>query len=221
MTPVQPEKPRAVLLDWDNTLVDTWPVIHDAMTVTLAAMGHEPWSIEKTRERVRRSMREAFPELFGDRWEEARDIFYSRFHAIHIELLKTCAGAEDLLAALGARGIYAAVVSNKRGENLRREAAHLGWEDYFGHLIGAMDAERDKPAVEPVQLALAGSGVAAGSDVWFVGDTEIDLQCAHNAGCVPVLIRPHAPEPGEFENFAPGLHFSGCGQLAALVLSYR
>ena len=64
--------PRAVVFDWDNTLVDTWPVIHDSMNAALAAMGHAPWSFDETRERVRRSMREAFPEMFGARWEEAR-----------------------------------------------------------------------------------------------------------------------------------------------------
>jgi phosphoglycolate phosphatase len=221
MTSPLPEKPRAMLLDWDNTLVDTWPVIHDAMGVTLAAMGHAPWSLQQTTERVRRSMREAFPEMFGDRWEEARDIFYGRFHAIHLDKLESRPGAEELLSALGARGIYAAVVSNKRGEHLRREAAHLGWAGYFGGVVGAMDAARDKPAVEPVELALAGSGVEAGGGVWFVGDTDIDLQCAHNANCVPVLVRADAPRPGEFGKFGPRLHFSGCRELAALVLSYR
>ena len=31
--------PQAALFDWDNTLVDTWPVIHEAMNTTLSAMG--------------------------------------------------------------------------------------------------------------------------------------------------------------------------------------
>jgi phosphoglycolate phosphatase len=210
--------PRAILLDWDNTLVDTWPVIHDAMVTTLKAMAHRPWSYDETRRRVRRSMREAFPELFGERWQEASDIFYARFRAIHLEKLATRPDAEDLLAALRAHGCYLGVVSNKRGEHLRREAAHLGWEGYFGRLVGATDAARDKPAPEVVQLALAGSGVSAGADVWLVGDTEIDLECAHMAGCLPVLLREAPPEPDEFGRFPPKMHFSGCRDLKNLVL---
>ena len=32
--------PKAVLFDWDNTLVDTWPCIGRATNITLETMGH-------------------------------------------------------------------------------------------------------------------------------------------------------------------------------------
>lgn len=209
--------PRAVLFDWDNTLVDTWPVIHDSMNATLVAMGEAPWSMEQTRERVRRALREAFPDLFGDRWEEARDVFYGRFRAIHLERLAVQPGAEAMLAAIGKRGAYLGVVSNKMGDHLRREADHLGWSKYFGQIIGATDAEKDKPAVETVHMALAGSGIEPGPDVWFVGDTGIDLECGHNAGCLKVLVREEPPSDGEFGGFPPDLFFSSCKELHDLV----
>lgn len=209
--------PRAVLFDWDNTLVDTWPVIHDSMNATLVAMGEAPWTIDQTRERVRRALREAFPDWFGDRWEEARDIFYARFRAIHLERLAVLPGAEALLAAIQERGIYLGVVSNKMGDHLRREADHLGWSKYFGQIIGATDAKRDKPAVETIHMALAGSGIDPGPDVWFVGDTGIDLECGHNAGCLKILVRENPPNDGEFGGYPPDLYFSDCVTLRGLV----
>jgi phosphoglycolate phosphatase len=212
--------PRAVLFDWDNTLIDSWLTIQEAMNATLRAMGHPEWSLEETRARVRRSAREAFPVLFGNRWEEARTIFYARFRAIHLELLRTCEGAGELLRYLDERGVYLGVVSNKAGEHLRREAAHLGWHRYFRSLVGATDAARDKPAVEPVDMALAGSGIPRGDTVWFVGDTSIDLECAHNAGVVPILVREAAPRPGEFGTNSPTAHFHTCSGLAALVRTF-
>jgi phosphoglycolate phosphatase len=212
-----PALPAAALFDWDNTLVDTWPVIHDAMNATLAAMGHPLWTLEETRARVRLALREAFPALFGDRWLEARDIYYARFRAIHLDRLAAMPGAEALLAAMAARGIHLGVVSNKSGDHLRREARHLGWDRYFARLVGATDARRDKPALEPVALALDGSGVASGPKVWFIGDTEIDLECAHNAGCVKVLVREIPPSDGEFISFPPDLYFPGCRELETLV----
>ena len=131
---------------------------------------------------MRRALREAFPAMFGARWEEACAIFYRRFDAIHLERLAVCEGAEALIAALAERGVHLSVVSNKMGKNLRREAGHLGWERYFSRLVGASDATRDKPATEPVDLALSGAGVKRGADVWFVGDTSVDLECARKAG---------------------------------------
>ena len=212
-----PGLPQAVLFDWDNTLVDTWPVIHDAMNTTLDAMGHEQWTIEETRERVRRALREAFPDLFANRWEEARDIFYARFREIHIERLAVQPGAESLLACMAERIPHLGVVSNKSGEHLRKEAAHLGWDRYFRHIVGATDAPRDKPAKEPVDMALKGSGVASGADVWFVGDTGIDLECAQNSGLLKVLVRESPPGDREFEKFPPDLYFPDCHALEALV----
>ncbi|GAB6053620.1 HAD hydrolase-like protein [Magnetospira thiophila] len=200
--------PRALLFDWDNTLVQTWDVIHDATNHTLTAMGHDPWTMAETRQRVRRSMREAFPELFGDAWKDAERIFYDRFQAIHLDLLKPIDGVQEMLQRLVGRGLYLGVVSNKTGDFLRQEVAHLGWQALFGHLVGAKDAARDKPAADPVHMALQGSGVSAGPEVWFVGDTDVDLLCAHQSGCLPVLLRPDPPADREFPGCPPALHVS-------------
>jgi len=209
--------PRAVLFDWDNTLVDTWPVIHESMNTTLSAMGQPVWRMEETKERVRRALREAFPLLFGDRWEEAREIFYARFREIHLDRLEVLPGAEDVLSKFTDRGVYLGVVSNKMGDHLRKEAAHLGWEKYFGHIIGATDAVRDKPACEPVEMALRGSNAVAGPSVWFIGDTEIDMECGHNTGCIKILIRENMPSPWEFKQYMPDRHLVNCGELCTLV----
>lgn len=212
--------PRAVLFDWDNTLVDTWATIHDATNATLTAMGRPVWTFDETRQRVRRALRESFPELFGDQWEKARDIFYARFREIHLETLAKMPGSGELIRELSEKGIYLGVVSNKAGDHLRREAAYLGWDRYFGRLVGATDAARDKPAIDPVLLALRGSGVSPGSDVWFVGDTSIDMQCALDANCVAILVRETPPERAEFGKYFPHAHFPDCIMLGALVRKF-
>lgn len=207
-------KPTAVLFDWDNTLVDSWAVIHAAINHTLAAMGQATWSRAETEIRARASLRDSFPKLFGEDWKRAEKIFYDHFSAIHLEQLVPLPGVVDLLDYLAGQGHYLAVVSNKRGAFLRKEAGHLGWERYFSVLAGAGDAARDKPASDHVELALTGfAGLKPGPDVWFVGDTDIDLQCAHLAGCTPVLVRAAAPEAGEFADHPPALYQPDCQSL--------
>jgi phosphoglycolate phosphatase len=183
-----PARPRAVLFDWDNTLVDNWISIQDALNATLTAMGHEPWSLAEVRARVRSSARETFPHLFGNRAEEAMQIFYDRFKAVHLDTLKILPGATDLLESLETQNIFLAVVSNKHGPFLRLEATQLGWDRRFAHLIGAGDAAEDKPSPAPITMALEGSGADAGDAVWYVGDAMIDVECARNAGCISVLV---------------------------------
>ncbi|MEO5374916.1 MAG: HAD family hydrolase [Alphaproteobacteria bacterium] len=212
-----PSLPRAVLFDWDNTLVDTWPCIHGALNATFRAMGHPEWSFEEFRARLGPSMRDSFPQTFGDRWEEARDVFYASFAATHIGMLRVLPGAGEMLKALHDSGLYMGVVSNKIGEHLRAEAEHLGWSRYFGRIVGALDAARDKPAPEPVAMALAGSGIDPGPHVWFVGDSDIDMETASNAGCFRVLVRTAPPDGGEFQGHPPQRHFPDCGSFAAAM----
>ncbi len=215
--------PRAVLFDWDNTLVDSWGIIEASVNVTLEAMGHQPWTSEEIRVRVRHSLRNAFPPLFGDRWEEARAIYYGHFAANHIQQLRALPGADALIRALHERGVYLAVVSNKTGRFLRAEAEALGWSGYFGGLVGAGDAAADKPAPDPVAMALAPAGLsvdetragdAADGGVWFVGDADIDMECAHTAGCLPVLV---SNGDGDFGRFPPALRVDDCVALCNLV----
>ena len=208
------DKPRALLFDWDNTLVDSWAVIHAALATTFTHMGMTPWTLEESRQRVRASARDAFPKIFGDRADEASRIFYQTYDAIHLEQLRPLPDAENLLNSLVQAGFYLAVVSNKRGSTLRTEAAHLGWDRYFQRLVGAQDALQDKPSPAPVHLALEGSGVAPGAGVWFIGDTDIDLDCARNASCVPILLRSQAQTPEELLSLRPQLHFFSCAELA-------
>jgi len=199
--------PRAILFDWDNTLVDSWATIHEALNFLMRAMGQLEWSLAETRERVRLSLRETFPILFGERWEEAQGIYLDKFREIHLDRLCPLPGREAMLRALAEQSLYLGVVSNKTGELLRREVARLGWSAFFKSVVGAGDAVADKPACDPVHLALEGSGVVAGEEVWFVGDTSVDMECAINSGCVPVLL-DNGALPEEFARFAPRFSFA-------------
>lgn len=215
--PTDLPRPRAIVFDWDNTLVDSWQTIHGALVVTFEAMGQEPWTLEETRARVRTSLRDGFPGLFADRWQEAAQVFYAAYEAVHLERLTPLPGAGSLLEALAGRGdLHLAVVSNKRGNILRLEAGHLRWDRHFRALVGAGDAARDKPAPDPLVLALA-EGVEAGTDVWYVGDADIDMEFACRTGCTPVLLCDGAVVEGQMGNYAPAAIFTGCEALAAYI----
>jgi phosphoglycolate phosphatase len=200
-------RPRAILFDWDNTLIDSWATIHDALNFVMAAMEKPSWTLAETKQRVRLSLRESFPVHFGERWEEARQIYLDHFRAIHLQRLSALPGRGEMLRGLAEEGIFLGVVSNKTGALLRREAEQIGWSAYFSTVVGAGDAAADKPNPAPVRLALAPSGIAAGQAVWFVGDTGIDMECAGNSGCVPVLLGGELT-PEETRDCPPRLTFS-------------
>jgi len=204
-------RPSAVLFDWDNTLVDSWECIRVAMNATLEAMGHQPWDLEETRARVARSMRDAFPKMFGERWQEARDVFYGRFAAVHLDYLTPLPGAPEILLRFQNAGIPLGVISNKSGPFIRKEAEHLGWTGFFRHLSGAGDSAADKPAAIPVTDALKVIGVPADHNVWFIGDADVDMECAANAGVKALLVKHDPWRDGEFDRHPPVRHFQSWG----------
>lgn len=192
MQPLPP--PAAIIFDWDNTLVDNWASITRALNATLEAFGRDLLSEDQVRGMVRQSMRDSFPKMFGDRWGEARTIFYDSFRSNHLDALKPLDGAGALLRRLQDLGLCLGIVSNKGGAFLRKEIDHLSWNDFFHRAVGAGDASADKPAIAPVEMALEGTGIARSPTVWFVGDAAVDMQCAIAAGCTPIL-RVSGDEP--------------------------
>ncbi len=204
------KKPKAVLFDWDNTLVDTWPIIHQALHDTFTEYAMLPWTIEEVRERVALSMRDAFPQVFGEKWEEAGERYQQHYRRYHLVRLTPLADVEGVLNSLRAENIPVAVVSNKRNTNLNQEIDHLGWRHHFRSIIGSGDAAKDKPNPEPVVLALAQLALDASPDVWFIGDSYVDLDCAGRAGVYPVFYGDKKPE-GEagqltYKGFPLALH---------------
>lgn len=180
-------KPEAIIFDWDNTLVDTWPIIHHALVETFTQMGVLPWTLEETKAKVGKSLRDHFPVLFGDKWELAGKVYSTTYKEKHLHKLEGLPLALEMLEFLNQTKLYRAVVSNKQGPTLRDEAAHIGWDKYFHKLVGAHDAPRDKPHPDPLYLALEGSGIIASEKVWFVGDTITDVDCALASGCTPIF----------------------------------
>jgi phosphoglycolate phosphatase len=184
--------PAAILFDWDNTLVSSWGSIQYAINQTMAHFGEPLWTLDEVKARAHESAREAFPKLFGRRSDEALAIFYDIYQSqgqAHIHLFE---GTLPLLRALTTHGIPLGVVSNKRFDNLRTEVEHFGLTSFLGVVVGANEAPSDKPAPDPIFLALKRLGIPPSTAVWFVGDTIVDYLAAKAAGCSSIMVGyPH------------------------------
>ena len=206
------QRPKVLLFDWDNTLVDGWIGITAALNAAFDAFDKPRWTVQETKSRVRVALRESFPVMFGDAWEQARDIFYQAFRSDHLAHVTPMPGAAEALEAGLAwpRG----VVSNKAGPYLRAEVLHLGWSAHFGTVIGAGDATADKPSPAPIRMALDQLGFPPSRDIWYLGDTALDMQAARAAGVTAVLVGD-ASHDGGVELASPDLHLHSAHDLAA------
>jgi phosphoglycolate phosphatase len=121
-------------------------------------------------------------------FEEVLNTF--RLYYLHHSLDNTRPynGIPEMLATLKLRGCRLAVVSNKMTAATQELVAHFFPEIEVA--IGENEAGgiRKKPAPDTVEEALRRLGVDKSSAV-YVGDSEVDIQTAHNSGipCISVL----------------------------------
>lgn len=186
--------PQAILFDWDNTLVDTFDLIFDAINHVLNTFEKPLWTREQAIERIQASAREGLPSLFGDQWENALHCYRDFYRAKHLDCLKPTTGAKALLDTLQKANIPLGIVSNKGGELLRKEVTHLGWDSYFLAIVGSKDAPHDKPAPDMAILALEKMTISSSNNVWLIGDAPVDWECAEALGCLPIPIGDHHKE---------------------------
>src|SRR5262249_4959678 len=110
-------------------------------------------------------------------------------------------GARAALAALGARGLRLAVVSNTMrtpGSALRGILAHHGLLDAFAHVTFSDEVGVRKPAPEIFHLTLGRLGAAPGEAVHVGDDAVLDVRGARGAGLRAVQVRgPGAPALAE------------------------
>ncbi len=188
MTDTKVPAPKLVIFDWDNTLISNWETIVESLNATFAFYNLPTISLAESRAKLQHSLREAFPKFFGQNAESAKKMFYTHFEAQHLESLRVLSGAEDLLKFLQISNIDMAIVSNKTGHYLRSEVSSLNWDSYFKLVLGAQDCQFDKPDAMPVHKILNHLNIDSGKHVWFVGDSEIDIQCAEASASSAIFV---------------------------------
>ncbi|MDJ1305837.1 MAG: HAD family hydrolase [Candidatus Midichloria sp.] len=179
--------PKVVLFDWDGTLVNTDKIYKGVLAETLKEMGMSDWNKEAAEKYRFHSRREALPLIFGNKWREVNDKYVDKIQKIGMHALNPFPNALNLIEYLAEENVIMSIVSNKDSYHLREEVNYLGWSKYFHKIVGATDAPKDKPWPDPVHLALREQDIQDYNEVWFLGDSLVDMQCAKSTGCMPIL----------------------------------
>lgn len=181
------QKPDAVLLDFDDTLVDTKPIIQKALDNTLKKYNLTQEIIKERGIDINRSLRDYFEEIFEEKLDEARNHFYSFYDqfAVNLEIFPNALQVLDFLKDYN---VYTAIVSNKSHLRLKNEINNrLKLGHYFKSIVGSGEAIEDKPSAIPAKLALEKLNLDSFDNVWFIGDSFVDMETAKNLGCKAIL----------------------------------
>ncbi|MBL6785502.1 MAG: HAD-IA family hydrolase [Rickettsiales bacterium] len=179
--------PSAIIFDWDNTLANTWPLIEKAMYQMLEKYNMQN-SLDEYRKRTfGMPMRQSFPLLFKDKADEMHKCYVKNYQKIREDNLELNPYAEEFIKHANEKNIPLFIVSNKLGKSLRYEVQKLNFSHYFQNIVGSLDTEFDKPNKTPVEFAIKGHKLNLDENVWFIGDSEVDVNCALNCDCTAIL----------------------------------
>ena len=187
------DKARAVFFDWDGTLVDSFGFLHAAHNHVRGKLDLEPFSLEIFSTYFGQPREKLYTLLYGDRQAEAR-LFFERFVLDnHKDDLKPFECAKEILEWFKDQNIICGVVTNKKGDLVRAEIAHYGWDHLIDVVVGAGEAGEDKPSAKPLLKAIKDADLNDQhiEHIWFVGDTDNDLLCADAVGAKAILIVDH------------------------------
>ncbi len=176
---------RAVLLDFDGTVVDSLELIYECLDATAREHLGTTFPRALWEEHVGRPLADTFallgPEAHG-RSEELIQSYRRRQEGCDDRI---CAfpGIVETLDELRRRGVRLAIVTTKMQQVARRHLASAGLTDHFEAVIGFDDCGAPKPHPEPFQTAMRVLGVSP-TQCLGVGDTVLDIQAARAAGTV-------------------------------------
>ena len=133
--------------------------------------------------------KEILETLQSERNEEnilkIRSQFVPYYDKHNADLSRPYPGMEELLLTLQKSGIKTAVASNKYQAATRKLISHYFPEINFVEVLGQREGIPAKPDPSIVNDIIAIAGVAK-EEVLYVGDSNVDMQTAHNAGVTAV-----------------------------------
>lgn len=182
--------PKAIIFDWDDTLAQTRTAIVSAMEYTLKQYQKEPWDITKLKYRdPTKSLKENFPNFFGEKYQEAYDTYLSYYRNHVITQIHPTPNAKEFLKQCLKNNIEIYIISNKEKSLLLQEVKQCFPNITFKNILGNGDAPQNKPAPAPVFKALTNATYPINKEtVWLIGDSKQDITCALAANILPILI---------------------------------
>ena len=183
---------QLIVFDLDGTILDTLDDLANAVNYALRELGLPT----RTREEVRSFVGNGIARLMSLAVGEQ----HTHLHAQALQSFKTYYGTHcnvetrvydgivELLNVLKEKGLKTAVLSNKADFAVKILA-----EEYFPNTFFIAQGEneqagiRRKPAPDALFAIIKQAGVTA-EETLYVGDSEVDIQTANNAGvdCVSV-----------------------------------
>ncbi|WP_283673415.1 HAD family hydrolase [Butyricicoccus sp. Marseille-Q5471] len=187
---------RACIWDLDGTLFYTLPTIHYYCNRSLAHFGLREITVEECQDLCRLSITQFYQrllELGGCPSEDMnhlapriRDFDCASYLADFTYLTKPYDGIRETLTELKQMGVKNAVLTNKPNQ-IACSLVNLFFSDLIDVCIGQTPESISKPDPRSLDAVLHTLSISR-SEAVYVGDTDVDMQTAHNTGVAAAAV---------------------------------
>jgi len=184
-------RPRGLIFDLDGTLIDSLDDIAAALNRALREVGRAP----APRDSVRRWIGDGLPTLCRRAWPDASNEDTTRFvERVSIAYRADCAthtrpypNMLQMLELLQSRGVPMAVLTNKPHDLTLAILAAVDLAKFFNPVRGYQRESEKKPS-PAVALSVASEWKIEPREIAVVGDSDVDIRTARNAGMRAIAV---------------------------------
>jgi phosphoglycolate phosphatase len=221
-----PVHPRAVLFDFEGTLVEfAWDLGagEAALRNALADLGfpRDLFTADSYASMWNRALRlegSAVGEGAAVGEDELRahlGPIYDRFDLDALERWRLRPGALETVAELQSRGLLLAVVSNIGRIALQPAIERFGLADHLDLIVARDDVRFMKPDGEGLRTCLERLDVVA-AQALFVGDSRTDVLAARDAGVRVAIVTGGESAPEAYADLQPDAFLDGLSQVTVI-----
>ncbi len=199
---------KLVIFDLDGTLLNTIADLAASTNYALQQYGY-PVHEEKAYNYfvgngINKLFERALPEEYRTQENilKIRSCFVPYYDVHNADLSVPYPGIPELLNSLQARGVKLAVASNKYQSATEKLVHHFFPDIHFVSILGQRDGIPAKPDAGIVTDSLLAAGVTD-DEALYVGDSNVDMQTAQNAGVDAVGVAWGFRPVSELEAYHP------------------
>ena len=182
---------KAIIFDMDGTVADTISAIREGVNLTMEQFGYPTHTDADIRRFInhgaRELIRQALPEAVSTdpaRVDEVLQVYHGMYDKTYTHTNLCYEGMVDAMTEL-AKTHKLAILSNKQDRMVKGLAAQLLPAGVISIAQGQLEGVPVKPDPTVVWQICRALGVAP-AECAFVGDSDVDMHTAINAGCLPV-----------------------------------
>ena len=191
-----------ILFDLDGTLIDSTEAILESFHTACEKLGFPPPKDEDIKRLIGYPLDYMFAHV-GVPKEKVWDFvaaYKEHYRMISKQKTVLLPNAKEAIeeAAYFAR---LGIVTTKTGRYSRELMEHFGLLHYFEVLVGREDVANPKPHPEPILNAIEMMHPRTGEEIYMVGDTKLDMECAKEAAVKAVGVLCGYGTQEELERF--------------------